>query len=70
MVDGQNIANMGLRRLRKSIGLVPQTPFLFEVCIYSHSETLPLLQYTSRPCLFYNLDFKVRQDGGQASTSK
>lgn len=37
MIDGHNIREVGLRRLRRAIGLVPQTPFLFEVrasCIH------------------------------------
>ena len=31
LIDGHDIARVHLRKLRKSIGLVPQTPFLFEV---------------------------------------
>ena len=31
LVDGTDVREAPLRRLRRSIGLVPQTPFLFEV---------------------------------------
>ena len=31
LVDGRDVREAPLRRLRRSIGLVPQTPFLFEV---------------------------------------
>jgi hypothetical protein len=35
LVDGHDIANISLRRLRTAIAIVPQTPFLFEVRLCS-----------------------------------
>ncbi len=36
VIDGHDIREVGLRRLRRAIGLVPQTPFLFEVTFTCH----------------------------------
>ena len=31
LIDGCDVSHVGLQRLRKAVGYVPQTPFVFEV---------------------------------------
>jgi ATP-binding cassette, subfamily C (CFTR/MRP), member 4 len=42
-IDGINVTRVGLRKLRSSIAIIPQTPFLFSGTIRRNLD--PLEQY-------------------------
>ena len=53
VIDGLNIREVGLRKLRRAIGFVPQTPFLFDVshALPPHSLLVYLLCPLSPRCI-------------------
>jgi len=77
-IDGINIATLGLDRLRKSLGIIPQTPTLFEGTVRSNllndSSDLELWASLERAGLKEfvqsqegQLDMKIEVEGGNLS---